>query len=666
MTGPTIDPITIGDQCGADDFVIEAAIRDAETDISDAFVSYSWHSDPGNFPCYISTSLLPAEEDAWISSIPSVSALVGEEQEGCDPIDLSQPVRFYYYLCAWDSDDPNRDEEDPESKKCDNAWCEPNQSQFTFVWAPSCDGGGQPGGACPDDPHDEGAGNDNKETPADMGTDGGFSLVLCPGDEDWYAVDAQAGDTLVVGAAFSGENGELQVQAFGPDGSPAGQPPAEVEENYVLIEIPNAVEGVYVVAITGAGVGGGGEVYNFINRRDAGGGAAPGDCQSDAEEPNETADDATAVQPGASGPYGLCGPGDTQDWYSFEATAGDQIAVELQFAHRADGDLDLELWPPGGARRVARGFSTTDNESLEFTANADGAWTIGVIGYRGAVNTYRLELSVGGGGGGEEPGGEDGGGNDPPADPLCSTDQGAEPNNTTGEARVIDGPVACATVQEGDEDWWRVDLEALQGFTANVAFTDADGDIDVEVYAANSTTLLLAGTSVNDDETVSFPGAAAGGPVYLKVIGFGGAQNTYAISLNKQAFGLGPIARCGLDHQEPNDAREDARLLILRQDAVTRRALTWCGDDDWYRVRLPEGAGKALLGELVYDTGQAALIPELVDAEGNAVGEVSDLGNGTFEILSRHAGANYLRVSGADGPNGAGLYWFEFIVIFEI
>lgn len=105
-TAPTLEPVPIEDSCGADEVVIEAAIRDAETKISDAFLSYSWHGDPGNFPCYISASLLPGEEHAWISSIPSASALVGQEREGCDPIDPSRPVRFYYYLCAWDSDDP--------------------------------------------------------------------------------------------------------------------------------------------------------------------------------------------------------------------------------------------------------------------------------------------------------------------------------------------------------------------------------------------------------------------------------------------------------------------------------------------------------------------------------------------------------------------------------
>jgi hypothetical protein len=76
-TAPTLEPVPIEDSCGADKVVIEAAIRNAKNKISDAFLSYGWHDDPGNFPCYISASLLPGEEDASISSIPSASALVG-------------------------------------------------------------------------------------------------------------------------------------------------------------------------------------------------------------------------------------------------------------------------------------------------------------------------------------------------------------------------------------------------------------------------------------------------------------------------------------------------------------------------------------------------------------------------------------------------------------
>lgn len=662
MAAPTIDPVPVTDQSGNDDFVVEAAIRDAETEISDAFVSFSWHSDPTNFPCYISTSLLPAEEDTWIASIPRAADLVDEAPEGCDPIDLSAPVRFYYYLCAWDSDDPNREESDPDSKKCDNAWCAPNESQFSFVWSP-----GAGGGQCPDDAFDDGGGNDSKESPAAIDSGEGFALVLCPGDEDWYAVRAQAGDTLVVGVAFDGDGGNLSVQAFAPDGSPAGAPQADLEDGYELIEIPGAVDGVYTFSVTGEGVGEGGEVYNFIVRREAGGGAGAGNCPADPGEPNDALASATPIEPGASGPYGLCGPADIADWYSVQAGVGARIIVDLQFAHRADGDLDLELWPPGAGQRVARGFSATDNERVEFVANAAGAWTIGVIGFRGAVNTYRLQVSVGGAGGnpggGEEPGE---GGEDPPADPVCASDGGAEPNNGSATAGLLNGPLPCATIQEGDEDWWRVDVQPMQGFTANVGFIDADGDIDVEVYAADGTTLLLIAQSVNDNETVVFPGASQGGAIFMKVLLYDGDDNTYSIALNKHSFGLGPVGTCPQDHQEPNDARATARTVTLRQESATRRALTWCGDEDWYRVHVPVGGSHVLAGELVYVTSESALTVELVNGEGQPIGTVTPGADGRIEIESRHPGTNYMRVTGGNGGPGAGLYWFEFVTFLEV
>ena len=80
MSAPTVDPVPITDHTGAGDFLMEAVLRDQETEISDAFVSFSWHSDPANFDCYLSTTLIKTEGDLWVGSIPGPDQLARESE----------------------------------------------------------------------------------------------------------------------------------------------------------------------------------------------------------------------------------------------------------------------------------------------------------------------------------------------------------------------------------------------------------------------------------------------------------------------------------------------------------------------------------------------------------------------------------------------------------
>ncbi|MBN2493420.1 MAG: proprotein convertase P-domain-containing protein, partial [Deltaproteobacteria bacterium] len=116
-------------------------------------------------------------------------------------------------------------------------------------------------------------------------------------------------------------------------------------------------------------------------------------CQDDAYEDNDIIDTATSVSDGTDwSDLVLCG-GDP-DHYAVDLVANEEISVAIRFTH-ADGDLDLLLLDPTGTTAVGFSSSTTDDESIGYTAEQSGLHYIVVFGANvGDENVYRLTVSV--------------------------------------------------------------------------------------------------------------------------------------------------------------------------------------------------------------------------------------------------------------------------------
>jgi hypothetical protein len=128
-----------------------------------------------------------------------------------------------------------------------------------------------------------------------------------------------------------------------------------------------------------------GEAEPWCAIQGGGGGGGGGGACTDAYEPNETAGGARAVGPGTYA--GRVCAGD-QDFYAVTVTAGGALTAKIAFSH-AEGDLDLELLAPGGAR-VAISESTSDSESVSASGLAAGTYVVRVYGYAGAQGAYSL------------------------------------------------------------------------------------------------------------------------------------------------------------------------------------------------------------------------------------------------------------------------------------
>ncbi|MCP3104399.1 ABC transporter substrate-binding protein [Myxococcus sp. K15C18031901] len=167
--------------------------------------------------------------------------------------------------------------------------------------------------------------------------------------------------------------------------------------------------------------------------------------------------------------------------------------------------------------------------------------------------------------------------------PQALTEQ--EPNERPDQALVLtrDSIVTAdltAQPNKADEDWYKLAPAAPR--IADVSVTGLPGgDITLEVYDQDRNRLASV-NSEGDGKPERFPNLYVEGARWVRVAparkGVGGA---YTLTVAMRA------ANDGEEH-EPNDRAVDAVSLPLGQTVTA--FLGHAGDEDWYRVELPEAA----------------------------------------------------------------------------
>ncbi len=99
-----------------------------------------------------------------------------------------------------------------------------------------------------------------------------------------------------------------------------------------------------------------------------------------------------------------------------------------------------------------------------------------------------------------------------------------EPNNNSPSATpVASGNDYCMlSICAGDVDW--IGFSVAHGFTARISFHDAEGDLDLEIYSAQTLGYLTGSYTNADVESVTMSGLAAG-TYWARVYGYQGASN---------------------------------------------------------------------------------------------------------------------------------------------
>ena len=203
---------------------------------------------------------------------------------------------------------------------------------------------------------------------------------------------------------------------------------------------------------------------------------------------------------------------DRDSWFGFEMDAGQTVTVSVSFQH-ARGDIDIALFDPSGVRQ-ARSTSTSNTESVSWTARDTGRHALRVYGYQGASNAVEIRVE-----GLQQPEAEP----EPEPDPDACPDEPDEPNDGLGEAGSVGSGTFPGAVCGADSDWYRIDMSGA--WTVTITFDNNVGDLDLQALDAGGRQTGVS-QSVTNSETVNGRGQG-----YVRVYGYSGATGAYSLSV---------------------------------------------------------------------------------------------------------------------------------------
>ena len=299
--------------------------------------------------------------------------------------------------------------------------------------------------------------------------------LLTADTEAWYAVNATAGDELLANLTTDQQySGDISLQIYGPNGT--------------FISERDYYEASATVAAVARETG---THYVYLTRHDA----APVDYAltttvrdtMDPTEPNEDRTNATPIRTGTN-ITGDLAAGD-QDWYAFEATAGEAILprLELRGPNRAR-IISFSIFGPDGENINV--FTNDGTQDSPYTAgfNLDEAGPAEGASFAETNDTYYVRVSA------PRPNLE----NDNVTGPytlsvVTRQPDRFDPNQHAETAtRLTPNTTVNATVAAYDPDWFAFDAAAGDRINVSVA-SPYMNQMDVLVYGPDGTVLRSGG-----------------------------------------------------------------------------------------------------------------------------------------------------------------------------
>ncbi len=350
--------------------------------------------------------------------------------------------------------------------------------------------------------------NDTDADATAMGYETLNNLASCDSDDDWFAIDAFAGDEVTVTVTFSNAEGDIDasLQDAGLATLAAGASTDDDEVFTGTIE----ESGTHLINVTlfsdaGSIVGNNYDLTVSLA------------CFVDEWEENDT-DAAAADIPSRYLTGRICGA-DDDDWYAIDLQIGDIIDVDAYFSDD-EGDLDLHIFDPS-LTSLDDSTSVDDDESASATAATAGTHYIEVQNFSDAGtvfgNGYDLDVIT------------------TLVAPNCV--DFFEANDTDATASSVDTTTdlfslgLCPTTDVFD--WFVFTTTEETDIVVEAFFSDAEGDIDLHLFDGSLSSLDDSQT-VDDDELVSATAQPAGTyyvevEFWLEAGSFTG--NTYDLSI---------------------------------------------------------------------------------------------------------------------------------------
>ncbi|MEZ4265254.1 MAG: hypothetical protein R3F39_02660 [Myxococcota bacterium] len=409
-----------------------------------------------------------------------------------------------------------RDNDDPVGLACDQATRLPKTGWYSVaVYPPDA-----PDGTCLDDDSEP----DDTPAAATALSPGSYpDRRLCPDSPDTALISVAAGERLAVVLTRAAAHGLPTLTLRDSTGTLIAE--ATGDGPTLRVEDTSGLAGSRVLRVTPA-PGGAGLSYSL----DVALTSVP--CDDDSLEPNDTPAAAVPLSPGLWDTGVLCA-GD-EDWFRFSLAAGERFDVTLDHDVKL-GDLDLELRDAATGALLDAAATLSSLEILRYTAPAATTVTLGVLGYQGAGNAYRLQTEIAAAG------------------TSCDDDILGYHADPALAATLMSGLYENLTCCPDAPDWFSVELNG--GETLTVLAETESAPIDLAIFTSPTAEPVATGTAEPGGLGEASFDTTEPGRVYYRV---SSAAPTAYVLLQDIADPAGP---CAPDRFEPNDTAQTAKAL---------------------------------------------------------------------------------------------------------
>lgn len=242
-----------------------------------------------------------------------------------------------------------------------------------------------------------------------------------------------------------------------------------------------------------------------INLQTGGGGTTSGDSF----EPNDSFSQASGLpnpEDHTFGPLSIHAARN-DDYFHITATATGKLTVRTNFQN-SQGDLELSVH---NSAQTRLGISQTAGNSESVTIDAVGGelYYIRVWGYNGATNpSYTLTV--------DQP--------EPPVPPSPDVFENNDGFGAAASLAAVDQVYSNLSIDApNDDDYFALVAPYNGSLSTNIAFQNAQGNLQLAVYNAAQAQLATSQTTANSEQ-VSVP-ISAGQTYYIRVFGASGATN---------------------------------------------------------------------------------------------------------------------------------------------
>ena len=389
--------------------------------------------------------------------------------------------------------------------------------------------------------------------PTSTGPYEGTELYLCRGDQDWYAIEASAGQAIDASIDFIQADGDLDMELYTASYGLVASSVSNADGENVRYVVSS--DGTFFLHVMGHDASST-NTYGMTV-------AVDGDaCNADPLEPNDSPVQPATLPEGTTNDLTMCAF--EEDWYTVHADQGQVLNFRADFDPSLY-DLDMALFTANPLVEIARSDSTGDIEQIVRRAAQSEDYLLRVRSSpEDPAAKYSMDLQISG--------------------DACATDT-TEPNDSYLSATHVSATTMYTGMElcYGDQDWYEFDLANGQALTAELNFDSASYDLGINVYQVNTdgTLTYRAGSdNLSGNEVASFRPWEDG--TYVAYIY--GSRGTVAghYDLNLDITG----DSCSPDKYETNDTYIGAPLI----GADTFDGLTLCvGDQDWYTFDVAAG-----------------------------------------------------------------------------